>query len=63
MAVASPLGLTTIGFLGRGGGRVRDMLDVEVTVPSDDYGPIEDAHMCFDHLISAWLIERLRSAP
>jgi hypothetical protein len=39
------------------------MLDIEVTVPSDDYGPIEDAHLCFDHLISAWLIERLRSAP
>jgi D-sedoheptulose 7-phosphate isomerase len=63
VASASRLGLTTIGFLGRGGGRVRDMLDIEVTVPSDDYGPIEDAHMCFDHLISAWLIERLRQRP
>ena len=59
-AAASRIGMTTVGFLGKGGGRVRDMLDLEVTVPSDDYGPIEDAHMCFDHLISAWLIGRLR---
>lgn len=60
VAAASRLGLQTIGFLGKGGGRVRDLLDIEVTVASDDYGPIEDAHLCFDHLISAWLIERLR---
>jgi D-sedoheptulose 7-phosphate isomerase len=59
VAKASEMGLTTIGFLGRGGGQVRDMLDIEVTVPSDEYGPIEDVHMCFDHLISGWLIERL----
>lgn len=59
-AAASRIGMTTVGFLGKGGGRVRDMLDVEVTVPSDDYGPIEDAHMCFDHLITAWLVGRLR---
>jgi D-sedoheptulose 7-phosphate isomerase len=62
VAAASRIGMTTIGFLGKGGGRVRDMLDLEVTVDSDDYGPIEDAHMCFDHLITAWLVEQLRAA-
>jgi D-sedoheptulose 7-phosphate isomerase len=60
VASASRLGLRTIGFLGKGGGRVRDILDIEVTVPSDEYGPIEDAHICFDHLITCWLVERLR---
>lgn len=57
-AAASELGLVSIAFLGKGGGLVRDMVDVEVTVPSDDYGPIEDAHMCLDHLITAWLVKR-----
>ena len=30
-------------------------VDVAVTVPSSDYGPIEDMHMMFDHLCTAHL--------
>jgi D-sedoheptulose 7-phosphate isomerase len=53
--VARHLGLRTIGFLGMGGGKVGTMTDVTVIVPSDDYGPIEDLHMVFDHLLTAYL--------
>ena len=63
VATASELGVTTVGFLGKGGGQVRDMLDVEVTVPSDDYGPIEDVHMCFDHLLTSWLAKQTAKTP
>jgi D-sedoheptulose 7-phosphate isomerase len=49
--VAKELELSTLAFLGRGGGKVRAMVDVPVVVASDDYGPIEDIHMMFDHLI------------
>ena len=52
---AKRLRLTTIGFLGKGGGKVKGMVDVAVIVPSDDYGPIEDAHLVFNHLITEYL--------
>lgn len=48
---AKELGVSTVAWLGKGGGRVRDMVDVALVVPSDDYGPIEDIHMMFDHLV------------
>ncbi|MBM4442382.1 MAG: SIS domain-containing protein [Candidatus Rokubacteria bacterium] len=52
---ARRLGVHTIGFLGMSGGQVGKMVDVAVVVPSDDYGPIEDLHMVFDHLMTAYL--------
>lgn len=59
--VAQQMQITTIAFLGMGGGQVAKMADVSVVVPSDEYGPIEDVHMMFDHLITAclrsWLAE------
>jgi len=53
--VARRKGLVTVGFLGMAGGKLRSMVDVPVVVPSDDYGPIEDLHMMFDHLCTAYL--------
>ena len=53
--VARRKGLVTVGFLGMTGGKLRSMVDVPVVVPSDDYGPIEDLHMMFDHLCTAYL--------
>ncbi|MCH7554229.1 MAG: SIS domain-containing protein [Chloroflexi bacterium] len=62
---AKRLGIATIGFLGMGGGPVGRMVDCPVVVPSDDYGPIEDAHMMLDHVTLAyfrgWLAERRRA--
>ena len=56
---ARDLGLSTIGLLGFDGGRVRGMLDHSVTVESEDYGFIEDAHMVLVHLVTAYLKKRL----
>ncbi|MCH7776082.1 MAG: SIS domain-containing protein [Gemmatimonadetes bacterium] len=47
--------MTTVGFLGMGGGRVAKLVDVAVIVPSNEYGPIEDVHMVFNHLVTAYL--------
>lgn len=47
--------MTTIGFLGMGGGKAAGMVDVPVVVPANDYGPVEDAHMIFDHLVMSYL--------
>ena len=52
---ARKLGMTTIAFLGMGGGKAAKMAEVSIIVPSDDYGPIEATHLIFDHLITAYL--------
>ena len=52
--VASNKGMETIGFLGKGGGKLASMVDIPVTVPSNDYGHVEDVHMAFDHLITSF---------
>jgi hypothetical protein len=46
--------MKVLGFLGMGGGALASECDHAVIVPSNDYGPIEDAHMNFDHLITAY---------
>lgn len=51
---AHDVGIHTIGFLGKGGGKVATMVDVSVVVPSDEYGYIEDAHLAFNHLIATY---------
>jgi len=57
ITVAKSIGVRTIGFLGMDGGKAKAMVDVAVVVPSDDYGPIEDAHVVLNHLITEYLRE------
>jgi D,D-heptose 1,7-bisphosphate phosphatase len=49
--------MRVLAFLGRGGGKVASLADIAVIVPSEDYGPIEDLHMSFDHLCLAYIRE------
>lgn len=64
--VARKMQMTTIAFLGMGGGKAAKMADLTVIVPSDEYEPVEDVHMVFDHLIAsylrAWLAKGQREA-
>lgn len=62
LGTAREMGLETIGFLGRGGGKAAAMVDIPVIVPSDGYGPIEDVHMIFDHLVISWFRARAAKA-
>ncbi len=41
----------TIGLLGFKGGKVKDMLDYEITVNSDNYGVIESIHPAIHHVL------------
>jgi D-sedoheptulose 7-phosphate isomerase len=67
--LAREMGLRTAGFLGFDGGKVMPLLDTPVLVPDFSYGYVEDLHMIFDHLVTAWFCrqfhaaERLRRAP
>jgi D-sedoheptulose 7-phosphate isomerase len=57
---AKHLGVQVIGLAGFGGGKLAKMADVSFVVPSDEYGPVEDAHMILDHIITSYLYEKLK---
>jgi D-sedoheptulose 7-phosphate isomerase len=49
---ARKMGLVTIGILGFGGGRMKDLVDLPVVVDSHEYGPVEDSHLVLNHLVA-----------
>ena len=55
-------GGVVLGFLGFGGGALKDMCDASVIARTEhgEYGPVEDVHMILDHLITLWLRKCLR---
>jgi D-sedoheptulose 7-phosphate isomerase len=59
MDVAHQHGATTIGFTGDQGGRLKDMVDWCIQVPSPRIEQQEDAHLILEHCICAAIRERL----
>jgi len=59
--VAKQLGLQVIGLAGFGGGQLAKLADIAFVVPSDQYGPVEDVHMILDHMLTAYLYEKLKA--
>jgi D-sedoheptulose 7-phosphate isomerase len=55
---ARSLGLTTVAFLGRDGGRLRGMCDIELLVPHADTARVQEAHKLLFHVLCAWLDTR-----
>lgn len=43
--------MKTIGFLGKGGGNSKDLVDLAITIPSDDAQRIQEAHITIGHII------------
>jgi D-sedoheptulose 7-phosphate isomerase len=56
---AKQIGVKVIGFTGFTGGKLGKLADVSLIVPSNEYGPVEDAHMILDHIITSYLFEKL----
>lgn len=56
---ANELGGTTIAFVGFQGGKLKEVSKITMHTPNPkgDYGPIEDLHMIFGHLIVNYLSE------
>lgn len=54
---ANENGGTSIGFIGFTGGKLKDVCTCSLYTPNPkgDYGPIEDLHMIYDHLIVNYL--------
>jgi D-sedoheptulose 7-phosphate isomerase len=55
--LANKAGAITIGMTGYEGGKLANLVNVEVRVPSDNIRHIEDIHMIISHLISFALYE------
>ena len=45
-------GASVVGLVGFGGGKLAEIADVAVVVPSDEYGPVEDIHLLLGHLLA-----------
>jgi D-sedoheptulose 7-phosphate isomerase len=60
---ALALGATPLALVGFDGGRLAEICDPVVHVVSEEgeYGPVEDAHLLLDHMITGALHERILS--
>ena len=56
-------GATVIGFTGRPGGKLAQLADLKVVIPSDRIGQQEDGHMILNHVLSLALLEMIRQKP
>ncbi len=45
----------TIGFLGKSGGVLKDMVDMPLIIPSDDTARIQEMHILVGHIICAYV--------
>ncbi|MCG2676591.1 D-sedoheptulose 7-phosphate isomerase [bacterium] len=48
---AKELGMRTIGFIGKGGGELKNLVDLPLIVPSDDVPRIQEVHITIGHII------------
>ncbi|MBN2075015.1 MAG: SIS domain-containing protein [Dehalococcoidales bacterium] len=55
--VAREKGATTVGLIGFNGGKLKDLVDINVIAPIDNMERTEDMHLLFEHIISACLRE------
>ena len=51
LKVAKELGCVTVGLSGRDGGKMNDVCDVNLVVPSDDTPRIQEMHILFGHTL------------
>lgn len=50
---AKKLGIKTIGLTGRSGGKMKDMVDYWIGVPSDETPRIQECHILIGHILCA----------
>jgi D-sedoheptulose 7-phosphate isomerase len=55
---AKKMGGQTIGITGFQGGRLKDLVDLCLVVPSENMEQIEDLHMIVNHLLTMCLRDR-----
>jgi D-sedoheptulose 7-phosphate isomerase len=56
---AKLMGIKTVGLLGKGGGKTKNIADIEIIIPSDNTPRIQEAHLTILHIICELLEKRL----
>ena len=51
MQKAKEIGMLTVGFTGKDGGKMKDICDIMICVPSTDTPRIQEAHILIGHII------------
>ena len=54
-------GVTVVGLTGFSGGRLKELADVHIHVPSDNYGIVEDLHLTIGHIAAQVFKSRVLS--
>ncbi len=60
---AKEKGMTVIGFLGRDGGRMKELCDIAIIVPSNNTQRIQEGHITIGHIISELVEIELYGEP
>lgn len=60
VALATERGAVTVGILGFGGGKVRSLVDHDLTISNRDYYVVESVHATLTHLLAGLLRRRIR---
>jgi len=58
-AWAKENGVTVVGLTGFSGGKLKDLADLHINVPSDNYGIVEDLHLAIGHIVAQILKSRV----
>ncbi len=61
LSLARQMGCRTLGLLGRDGGTIREIVDIDLTVPSKDTPRIQEGHIMMIHIICDLVEKRLFS--
>jgi D-sedoheptulose 7-phosphate isomerase len=48
---ANALGMTSLAFSGKGGGRLAEVSRIAVVVPHDDFARVQEVHMALGHIL------------
>ncbi|MDD4954980.1 MAG: D-sedoheptulose 7-phosphate isomerase [Candidatus Omnitrophica bacterium] len=56
---AKELGLKTIGFLGKHGGKLKNLVDISLLIPTEDTPRIQEMHILAGHIICEIVEEEL----
>ena len=59
LITSQKIGCKTIGFLGNGGGKIKDLVDVAVIVNSKSTPRIQEAHRVIYHIICEHIEKKL----
>lgn len=58
---AKARGVSVVAFLGKSGGRLKELAELAVVVPSEDTARIQELHLALEHIVCEMVEDRLRA--